>query len=799
MAVPDSSTESKWTAKWCWTSKHLLQPWNTYVYFRRTVDLKSAPRNAVVRVSADARYTLYVNGRRVHHGPARFFPAHPSFDTLDLVPLLKSGKNAICAIVHQYGIPTFFSQYRDQAGFILDGEIELDGSTQPLHTPTDWLTRPAKAWKKETARRSLQLGFQEHFDADADPPDWMLPQFVADEASGWVKPDWTLPAGAHPWVSFEPRIVPLLADHVEDFADIVATFRGKSGRGYKITPDVYHFLLGETRKKDASDFITEPQAMLSDDDAVTTIAPAGDGDFVAMTLNLQTYRTGHFMLDIAEAAGDEIIDIIYIERLDDTGFAYLWKPGQQCDVAVADRYRCRAGAQKWESFNYSGMQYAVLVFRNISKPLKVRHAAVRQVHAAIEDLGAFECSDDLLNRIWKVCRETQRNCAFDSFVDCPWREQAQWWGDARVQAKVTQYAFGDSTLLERGIRQVRQSQAADGSLHSHPPADVLHRLPDFALTWVDSVLDFYDFTGRTDVPAECMPAIHRVMEFFAAHEIKDGLVDRFDGFWLFLDWSEVYKGNVSSVLNLYYLRTLRAAAALSRLTNDPRGAAYEQKAATLQGTIEKYFWDPAAKQWRDGFDIEKNEPIGKLSQHAATLAILLGLQKDSHASIAREVLIKTSLGKRSDVATASSFFQAYVLQALNQLGLQRDALAIIKRLWGEMLKAGATACWEGFDGNGSRCHAWSASPLYHLGEQILGVQRIAPGWKKVRIAPNPCGLEFARGAVPTPFGLIKVEWESAGDDQFAVRVEVPEGIEAEFISPTGERRELDPGAQEFSA
>src|SRR5882724_5386040 len=99
----------------------------------------------------------------------------------------------------------------------------------------------------------------------------------------------------------------------------------------------------------------------------------------------------------------------------------------------------------------------------------------------------------------------------------------------------------------------------------------------------------------------------------------------------------------------------------------------------------------------------------------------------------------------------------------------------MRKHWGGMLDAGATAFWEGFKGEESRCHAWSASPLYHLSEQVLGIQRTAPGWKKVRIAPQPCDLEFARGMVPTPLGPIHIEWEHAGDDQLAVRVDLPEG------------------------
>jgi len=58
-------------------------------------------------------------------------------------------------------------------------------------------------------------------------------------------------------------------------------------------------------------------------------------------------------------------------------------------------------------------------------------------------------------------------------------------------------------------------------------------------------------------------------------------------------------------------------------------------------------------------------------------------------------------------------------------------------------------------------------------------------------------LDFARGVVPTPLGPLHVDWEKAGEDQLAVRVDVPEGINATFVSPTGEVRELDAGGQEF--
>jgi hypothetical protein len=118
--------------------------------------------------------------------------------------------------------------------------------------------------------------------------------------------------------------------------------------------------------------------------------------------------------------------------------------------------------------------------------------------------------------------------------------------------------------------------------------------------------------------------------------------------------------------------------------------------------------------------------------------------------------------------------------------------------WGGMIDAGAVTFWELWEITyQSRCHAWSASPLYHLSEQVLGVMPVAPGWRQVRIAPFCEKIDFARGTVPSPLGLIRVEWERAGDDQLAVRMEVPEGIIAEFVTPLGETRRLDGGTHQF--
>ncbi len=800
--MSQGSVEQKWNGRWCFLRKHLSLPWNTYVYFRKQVELIGDPVRCVVRISADARYTLYVNGRRVHQGPARFSPPTGSYDTLDLKPYLHEGRNAICAIVHQYGVPTFFSQYRDTSGFLVDGQVETRDQTVPLHTPAGWLCRAAKGWRKDVVRMSIQMGFQEHFDADADPQDWLLETFDAKESDGWTAPKWDQPVGAHPWLTMEQRSVPLLTQKIKSFKTVASTWTGESARGYKISPDVYHLAQSESKKK-TKNLIDNPSAMLSDDAGVTTLPPPPDGDFVAAVLDTGTYLSAHLILDLAEASGDEIIDVLYADELDKDGFVEIVGDMQRthiCEEARATRYRCRPGAQRWETFSFVGFRYVAVIFRNVDHPLKVRFIGARQVHADVKFAGAFECSDPKLNNIWETARTTQLNCLFDAFVDCPQREQAQWWGDARVQAKVTAYAFGDASILARGISQLAGSQSGQGELHAHPPADVHHRLPDFMMTWVGTLMDYYQQTGDTAVLTQTAPVLHKLFEFFASHEGSTGLIGDNDGWWLFLDWQNLYKANYSAVLNMMYLQALRRAAEICRLMGDlPGSTAYASHAEQLQQVIESTFWNEKDKLWADGFNPATGNQAEAISQHANTLAILLDLKPETHAGIAKDVLLKSATSKRTKVLTASPFFYAYVLEAMIAAGLRTEAMEVLKQKWGEMLDGGAVTFWETWKNEASRCHAWSASPLYHLSQQILGVIPTAPGWTKVRIQPLPLKLEFAKGSVPTPRGIIKVDWERAGDDQLVVRVEIPDGIDAEFISPTGERRELDPGVSEFQA
>src|SRR5439155_23810580 len=62
-------------------------------HFRRVFELNAKPASFVVHVSADNRYRLFVNGEQVSSGPQRSDLMHWRYETVDLAPQLRAGRN----------------------------------------------------------------------------------------------------------------------------------------------------------------------------------------------------------------------------------------------------------------------------------------------------------------------------------------------------------------------------------------------------------------------------------------------------------------------------------------------------------------------------------------------------------------------------------------------------------------------------------------------------------------------------------------------------------------------------------
>jgi hypothetical protein len=55
--------------------------------------------------------------------------------------------------------------------------------------------------------------------------------------------------------------------------------------------------------------------------------------------------------------------------------------------------------------------------------------------------------DPELSKIFEIGWRTARLCAMETYMDCPYYEQLQYIGDARIQALISLFNSGDEELL----------------------------------------------------------------------------------------------------------------------------------------------------------------------------------------------------------------------------------------------------------------------------------------------------------------------------------------------------------------
>ncbi len=118
---PNEVSTRVWTAHWIDVGGAPKQDYGVY-HFRRTFELAVKPSRFVIYVSADNRYQLFVNGKRVSWGPARGDLTHWRYETVDIAPELQAGKNVLAAVVWNDGQYRAVAQITNQTGFVLDAD-----------------------------------------------------------------------------------------------------------------------------------------------------------------------------------------------------------------------------------------------------------------------------------------------------------------------------------------------------------------------------------------------------------------------------------------------------------------------------------------------------------------------------------------------------------------------------------------------------------------------------------------------------------------------------------------------------
>jgi hypothetical protein len=234
---------------------------------------------------------------------------------------------------------------------------------------------------------------------------------------------------------------------------------------------------------------------------------------------------------------------------------------------------------------------------------------------------------------------------------------------------------------------------------------------------------------------------------------------------------------VNTVVNAFHIRSLQMMADLAKaIGKGSEAAKYASMAAKAHQSFQKVLFIPGKGAYRDGHG------TGHMSQHASLFPLAFGLVPREYQGAVADYVQKRGMA-------CSVYAAQYLMDGLFSCGAGNWALELISaptdRSWRHMVDSGATITWEAWDHkykpNQDWNHAWGAAPANLLPRYVLGAQALDPGWKQARIRPTPCGLEFAKGKVPTPVGIIHVAWENK--NAFQMRIELPAGMTAKLEVP----------------
>lgn len=194
-------------AQWI-SSSEVADSANTWLAFRKVVQLKNKPVKAFAKIAVDSKYWLFINGEMaVFEGGLKRGPNlnDTYYDEVDITKWLKEGENIIAIKVWYFGKDGFSHNSSGKAGLLFDAQIDdvsiYSDSNWEVNVLQEYATAP-KPFPNYRLPESSIL-----YDARKEIANWQSDLSVQMEKAVILGE-----AGAKPWKKLVLRPIPLFKD-----------------------------------------------------------------------------------------------------------------------------------------------------------------------------------------------------------------------------------------------------------------------------------------------------------------------------------------------------------------------------------------------------------------------------------------------------------------------------------------------------------------------------------------------------------------------------------------------------------
>lgn len=743
--------------KWIWTGEGEIQP-NSYIYARKLFRLTARPTSAVIKASAESRYRLYVNGNYIGSGPARANIGTTLYDSYEITEHITKGNNVIAFLAHYADYPG------SRPGLICKADIQVGEETLSISTDETWRVLAAPDYRREGEHVGEELSFQEVYDAAERPAGWCEVKF---KEKGWSDATVVGAAPNQPWGRLAKRDLPELAQEPCYPRAIAGIFNSPARPKDTAIAAVPEIMSATPLTKLTAGNVKDGERLLTPDGDTHIKTPRGDAG-VVLILDFGREVFGNLEIGIS-GSGSGLIDVGYSEVLTD-GRAQPDRAGTR----HADRLILKKGPLAWQSFSPRAFRYVQLEFRWCTKVVSIDYIRVNRTTYPITRTASFECSDALLNEIWRCGSRTAELAMQDLFIDGLWDANYMSWAGARVAARTAYYAFNNTELLARGLRLVAESQHRDGAMAGTVPPGPNEPVLDYALLWVYSLLDYFAFSDDSELVKELYPNARRLLSWFDRYTDEDGLLADVPGH-VHIDRADLPRKGKLTALNCLYYQALRVASALATITGNQHDAErYMESAGRIKVSLNKYAYSPRRGLYSDR--VVDGKLSEEYSRQTNALAALFDVADQyQRLSICRQILD----GNTPEIRTP--YFTSFALEVLYAADLHDEALQMLRYEWGALVTGGATTFGDQFGERGSESSSWSVCPTRDLLAKYVGIKPVL-GANRFSVAPHTGGLAWARGSIETQSGPLSVEWR-VNRNQMLIRIEAPEGLKVDVYPP----------------
>jgi hypothetical protein len=506
---------------------------------------------------------------------------------------------------------------------------------------------------------------------------------------------------------------------------------------------------------------------------------------VELCFDLGEQSCGYFDFTIKADEG-VTVDINAVEYITPDGVIQHTMPCNRNGI----RYITRKGINRFTSLKRRAGQYFFITLRNQKTPVEIQSFKLIESTAPMTPAGSFECSDSMLNKVWKISDRTLQLCMEDTFTDCPLYEQTLWIGDARNEALYAFTAYGNFDVSARSLELGAQSLEQFPIVGCQVPSAWDCILPAWSFLWGIHVWEHYFHSGDRKLLKKLWPAVQQNIDGALGMLDGNGL---FSGtFWNLIEWAPIDQDQPTVLHNnMLLVGALRAAERCAEVLKEEKTlkrliAARKKLVQAIQRT-----WNDTKGSYPDSIHAD-GSPSPKTCQHTSMFPVMFDMIPAGKKEQLRHNLLTPPDGMTT---VGAPFAMQFLYEALETLDEPDAILASIRERFAPMVNAGASTVWETFAGSTgsmegfptrSHCHAWSSSPSFFLNRIVLGIRQTAPGGEAFEISPWIGGLRHAKGATATPRGPVFVRWKIK-KQILHVEIRAPESVKITFKPNVGQK------------